>query len=135
MGNFHTSQPQEERVLGLDTDLRHVRLKEVWEARKDIENVVKYSREFLKHHFTLPNDDTDFEAEIMYAKKLLAIIRPYSPEDLNIPEFKEKPPAFGETFSKINKQDYNNFLLEMIEYVSEVLSRVRIIPFNPVEIT
>lgn len=135
MGNFHPIKIKSDRVLGFDTDLNHVRLKDVWESRKEIENIINYSREFLKHHFTLPTDDTDFEAEIMYSKKLIAMIKPYSPNDLTIPEFKEKPPAFGETFSKINKQDYNNFLLEMIEYVSEVLIRVRIIHSNPVEIT
>ena len=135
MGNLHPTRVTSNNVLGIDTNLDHVTLGQVWESRKEIENIVNYSREFLKHHFVPPTNETDFEAEVFYAKKLLAIIKPYSPDDLTVPEFKEKPPAFGETFSKISKEEYNIFLLETIEYVSNVLSRIRLIPFNPVEIS
>lgn len=131
MGSYWSSSQNGDRIIGINEYENHIRLKDVWESRKDIENIVKYSREFLRHHFVLPTKETNFEAEIFYAKKLIAMIKPYSPRGVDIPEFQEKPPPFGETKTVITLHEYKIFLTETIEYVSVILSMIKIIPFTP----
>ena len=128
MGNNESSATGRSRVVGITSHGDHVSLGKILDTNKDLENIIKYCRTFNDHHTKPPNGEVDYEAEIMYAKKLVAVITPYSLRDLEIPKFDEKPPAFGETISRINKHDYEKYIVRVLEYVAVVLSLVKLVP-------
>jgi len=132
MGNRESSATGRSRVFGIDESGDHITLGDILKRNEDIKNIVKYSHAFNDHHMKPPRDETDYETdyetEIMYAKKLVAVITPYSPRDIEIPKFEEKPPPFGETNSKINRHDYENYIIQVLKYVAVILSMIRLIP-------
>lgn len=128
MGNHESSATGRSRVFGIDESGDHITLGDILKRNEDIKNIVKYSQAFNDHHMKPPGDETDYETEIMYAKKLVAVITPYSPRDIEIPKFEEKPPPFGESSSKINRHDYENYIIQVLKYVAVILSMIRLIP-------
>ena len=128
MGNNESTSTGRSRVIGITNHGDHVSLGQILDKHKDLENIINYCRIFNDHHMKPPNGEIDYEAEVMYAKKLVAVITPYSPRDLEIPKFDEKPPAFGETISRVNKHDYEKYIVRVLEYVAVILSLIKLVP-------
>lgn len=120
------SSPEENHVVGIGFDNRHITLQQVLETHKDFENLLEYIRIFTNHHLTLQGKDTDYQTEIYYANSLIRMTKPYSPYGLKVPVFDEKPPAFGENHTIISPNEYRAFILDCLEYFATFLASVKI---------
>ena len=113
-------------VVGIGFDNRHVTLKQILDRHKDLENLMEYIRIFTNHHLELKGEVTDYLTEIYYANSLIRMAKPYTPEDMKIPVFEEKPPAFGENHTIISPHEYRGFILDCLEYFVNLLASIRI---------
>jgi len=96
------------------------------DRHKDLENLMEYIRIFTNHHLTLKGKVTDYQTEIYYANSLIQMAKPYTPENMKIPVFDEKPPAFGENHTVISPPEYRAFILDCLEYFANLLASIRI---------
>ena len=121
-----TSSPEQNQIIGIGFDNRHVTLKQILDRHKDLENLMEYIRIFTNHHLELKGEVTDYLTEIYYANSLIRMAKPYTPEDMKIPVFEEKPPAFGENHTIISPHEYRGFILDCLEYFANLLASIRI---------
>ena len=114
-----------ERIYGIDASGRNITLQQVLDKNKDLEHMLKYTRKFMDHHMELQGEETNYQTEIFYAKNVLALVKPYAPENLPPPEFVEKPPSFDGTPTEISDYDFQKFIVDCMEYFSSTLSSIR----------
>lgn len=120
------SSPDQNPVVGIGFDNRHVTLQQILDKHKDLENLLEYIRIFTNHHLTLQGRKTDYQTEIYYANSLIRMTKPHTPQGLKIPVFDEKPPAFGENHTVISSHEYQAFILDCLEYFAILLSSIKI---------
>ena len=114
-----------ERIYGIDASGRNITLQQILDKNKDLEHMLKYTRKFMDHHMELQGKETNYQTEIFYAKNVLALVKPYAPENLSQPEFDEKPPSFDGTPTEISDYDFQKFIVDCMEYFATTLSSFR----------
>jgi hypothetical protein len=120
-----SSLDESERIIGVDEAGKYIRLKDILDRHKDLEHMLKYTRNFMDHHMELQGNETNYQTEIFYAKNVLALVKPYAPENLSQPEFDEKPPSFDGTPTEISDYDFQKFIVDCMEYFAITLSSFR----------
>ena len=114
------------RVEGIDIYGRDLRLEDILNKNKDFQHMLNYTRKFLDRHMEIRDKETDYQTEIFYAKKVLALVKPYAPENLKPPEFIEKPPTFDGKQSTISDYEFQTFITDCMGYFSATLSSIKI---------
>ena len=122
----NNSIPVQGPVMGINTRNENVTLQQVLNKHLDLENIITYIRKFINRQMELEGRVTDYQAEIYYANSLVTLTKPYSPHDLRIPRFEEKPPSFEGNIQPISEHEYRSFILDCLEYFGNFLASIRL---------
>lgn len=121
-----TSLDESERIIGVDEAGKYVRLKDILDRHKDLENMLKYTREFVNHHMESRGRISDYQTEIFYARNVISLVKAYAPTEDPVPVFEEKPPDFDGTVHQIKEHEFRIYITWCLDYCATTLASIKI---------